>query len=99
MPIRFFDHDHKDSTADWHGNNAAFTCPVCLKVFIVRVRPGTSSGITKFSEHEADGCEAQECERLAIEVLPIFGKPSASVEPSNGTLDTQRRGRTINPLA
>ena len=35
MPIRFFDHDRKDSTADWHGNNAAFTCPVCLKVFIV----------------------------------------------------------------
>ena len=53
----------------------------------LRVRPGTSSGITKFSEHEADGCEAQECERLAIEVRPIFGKPSASVEPSNGTLD------------
>jgi HTH-like domain len=53
----------------------------------VRVRPGTSSGITKFSEHEADGCEAQECERLVIEILPIFGKPSASVEPSNGSLD------------
>jgi len=53
----------------------------------LRVRPGTSSGITKFSEHEADGCEAQECERLAIEVLPIFGKPSASIEPSNGALD------------
>ena len=53
----------------------------------LRVRPGTSSGITKFSEHEADGCEAQECERLVIEILPIFGKPSASVEPSNGSLD------------
>ena len=52
-----------------------------------RVRPGTSSGITKFSEHEADGCEAQECERLVIEILPILGKPSASVEPSNGSLD------------
>jgi len=35
MPIKYFDHDHKDSTADWHGNNAAFTCPVCSKVFIV----------------------------------------------------------------
>jgi hypothetical protein len=56
-------------------------------VLLIRVRPGTSSGITKFSEHETDGCEAQECERLAIEVLPIFGKPSASVEPSNGALD------------
>ena len=35
MPIKYFDHDHKDSTADWHGNNAAFTCPVCSKVFVV----------------------------------------------------------------
>ena len=54
---------------------------------LVRVRPGTSSGITKFSEHEADGCEAQEYVRLVIEILPIFGKPAASVEPSNGSLD------------
>jgi N-formylglutamate amidohydrolase len=53
----------------------------------LRVCPRTSSAIAKFSEHEADGCEAQECERLAIEVLPIFGKPSAAVEPSNGALD------------
>jgi hypothetical protein len=24
-----------DADADWNGNNAAFTCPVCSKVFIV----------------------------------------------------------------
>jgi hypothetical protein len=28
----------------------------------------------------------QECEALAIEVLPIFGEPSTAVEPCNGTL-------------
>ena len=29
----------------------------------------------------------QESQRLAIEVLPILGKPSASVEPGNGALN------------
>jgi len=24
-----------DADADWNGNNAAFTCPVCSKVFLV----------------------------------------------------------------
>ena len=87
------------NSVHWRARSFALSIDISALPFDLRVRPGTSSGITKFSEHEADGCEAQECERLAIEVLPIFGKPSASVEPSNGTLDTQRRGRTINPLA
>ena len=29
----------------------------------------------------------QEGKRLAVEVLPILGQPSASVEPPNGALD------------
>ena len=37
MPIRYFDHDHKDTNVDWHGNNAAFTCPVCSTVFVVSI--------------------------------------------------------------
>jgi len=53
----------------------------------VRVCPETLYGIAKFSKHEPDRCEAQERERLAIEALPILGKPSASVEPRNGALD------------
>lgn len=24
-----------DANADWHGNNVAFSCPVCSKVFVV----------------------------------------------------------------
>jgi hypothetical protein len=58
----------------------------------LRVCPETSSGIAKLSKHEADRGEAQEGERLAIEVLPIFGKPSAAVEPRNGALDDPALG-------
>lgn len=43
MPIRRLDPGRynqgkpaaADADADWNGNNAAFTCPVCSKVFIV----------------------------------------------------------------
>jgi len=59
----------------------------------LRVCPGTLSGIAEFSEHEADGCEAQERERFSIEVLPIFGEPSAAVEPRNGALDDPAPGQ------
>jgi hypothetical protein len=36
----------------------------------------TSGWIAKFSEHEAERGEAQECERYAVEVFPILGKSS-----------------------
>jgi len=35
----------------------------------------------------------QECKRLAIEVLPILGKPAAAIEPGNGTLDDPALGQ------
>jgi hypothetical protein len=43
MPTRYLDPKRysaghpvaADADADWSGNNAAFTCPVCSKVFIV----------------------------------------------------------------
>lgn len=43
MPIRHLDPSRynsgkptaADADADWNGNNAAFTCPVCSKVFVV----------------------------------------------------------------
>jgi hypothetical protein len=45
----------------------------------LRVRPETLYGITKPSQHEANGSEAQERQRCSVEVLPIFGEPSATV--------------------
>ena len=43
MPVRHLDPNRyntggvvaADADADWNGNNAAFTCPVCSKVFLV----------------------------------------------------------------
>ena len=51
-----------------------------FEIFL-RVRPETLYGITKPSQHEANGSEAQERQRCSVEVLPIFGEPSATVEP------------------
>jgi len=49
----------------------------------VRVGPTTSRLITESSEHEADGGEMQKCERLSIEILPVFGQSSAATKPRN----------------
>jgi Zn finger protein HypA/HybF involved in hydrogenase expression len=35
MLIRNVDPDNLGRGEDWEGNNAAFTCPACSKVFIV----------------------------------------------------------------
>ena len=35
MPIKHLDSQKLDLNEDWEGNNAAFTCPHCRKVFIV----------------------------------------------------------------
>ena len=43
--------------------------------------------IAEASQHEADGCELQECQRVVGEVLKILGQPTAAIEPCQGTLD------------
>ncbi len=40
--------------ADWYGNNAAFTCPVCGKVFIVSAVLNEKG--KKKGERECPGC-------------------------------------------
>ena len=35
----------------------------------------------------------QECERLAIEILPVFCQPSASIEPGDGAFDDPSFGQ------
>ena len=51
----------------------------------LRVRPNTSSRITEFSEHEADGSEFQESDGSAVEIFPVLGEPAAAIEPRNRT--------------
>ena len=59
----------------------------------LRVCPETLGGVAKFSKHEADGSKTQECEPLAIEILPILGQPAAAVEPGNSALDNPALGK------
>jgi len=54
---------------------------------LLRVRPGTLSGVAEFSEHEADGGELEEGERGSVEVLPVLGQSPAAVKPGDGALD------------
>ena len=53
----------------------------------VRVRPETLCRITEFSEHESNGRELDEGERVAVEVLPVLGQSAAAVEPGDGAFD------------
>jgi len=46
MPVKYLDPNNLGHGEDWEGNNAAFTCPHCGKVFIVsgtRVHNGERS--------------------------------------------------------
>lgn len=51
--------------------------------------------ITKSSEHQADGGEVQERQRLAIEVFEVLGQPSAATEPSEGSFDDPSAGQNF----
>ena len=56
-------------------------------LFSLRVRPETLCRITEFSEHESNGRELDEGERVAVEVLPVLGQSAAAVEPGDGAFD------------
>lgn len=59
----------------------------------LRVRPETLSGITEFSEHEADGGEAQEGECATVEIFPVFGEAATATKPGNGAFDDPAFGQ------
>ena len=64
----------------------------------LRVRPKTSSWITEFSQHEADGCEFQEREGAAVEIFPVLGEATAAVEPGDRAFDDPTLGQLYEPL-
>ena len=64
------------------------TAPCCREhMKDLRVRPETLCRITEFSEHESNGRELDEGERVAVEVLPVLGQSAAAVEPGDGAFD------------
>ena len=64
------------------GSRRRRRCGSCL-----RVRPETLCRITEFSEHESNGRELDEGERVAVEVLLVLGQSAAAVEPGDGAFD------------
>ena len=50
-------------------------------------------GLHSFPQHEADGCETQEGERLSVEALPILGEPAAST--ATPSWEVQRKASAV----
>src|SRR5271165_5274695 len=59
----------------------------------LRVCPRTSRGIALLSQHKADGGEAEEGERLAVEAFPILGQSAAAAEPGESGFDDPALGQ------
>ena len=55
--------------------------------FPLRVCPKSLSRITELSQHEPDGGKSEEGQCIAVEILKIFGKAPAAIEPGNCALD------------
>ena len=79
----------RSTLADWIGKSAALLEPLAdaIQRHVLRVRPETLCRITEFSEHESNGRELDEGERVAVEVLPVLGQSAAAVEPGDGAFD------------
>ena len=69
------------------GMQAVQTLSRLNRIHPLRVRPETLCRITEFSEHESNGRELDEGERVAVEVLPVLGQSAAAVEPGDGAFD------------
>ena len=74
------------------------TCPAAASSaeISLRVCPETLCGIAEFSQHEADGGEAQEGERPAVEALPILGQSATAAEPGETAFDDPALGDPLN---
>ena len=70
-----------------YGKHHKVNQPDVAELAALRVRPATLWRITEFSEHESNGRELDEGERVAVEVLPVLGQSAAAVEPGDGAFD------------
>ncbi len=64
----------------------------------VRVGPQSSSTQTKLSEHETNRGEAEESERVSVEVFEIFGQPTAPIKPREGSFDSPTSRQKFKPF-
>jgi hypothetical protein len=64
----------------------------------LRVRPKSSLTQTKLSEHETNRGEAEESERVSVEVFEIFRQPAAAIEPREGAFDNPTSWQKLKPF-
>ena len=64
----------------------------------LRVCPESLRGLAEAPQHEADGGETKECQRLAVEVLPVLGEATAAIEPSEGSFHDPPPGQHLEAL-
>ena len=65
----------------------ALYCEALTMFCLLRICPGSFCCVRELSEHQANGSQVQEGESLAAEALPVFGQPTAAVQPSYGAFD------------
>ncbi len=57
------------------------------------VYPGSFAILAKLSDHQPDGCPAQERQAVAVQAFPVLGQTAAPVEPGDGPLDNPALGQ------
>ena len=87
LPVQFMVKYFKQMNETWQIDSAIRAMVNFLPLNLLRVRPETLCRITEFSEHESNGRELDEGERVAVEVLPVLGQSAAAVEPGDGAVD------------
>jgi hypothetical protein len=81
------------------GGFSARRCPPEARSRSLESVREVSFGIAQLSQHQPDWRKLDEFESVTVEILEVFGQPSAAVQPGKRPSTTQRRGRTLNPMA
>src|SRR3712207_907933 len=50
---------------------------------LLRVHPGSFYGLPELSDHESDGCPAEEGQTVSVQAFPILGEATTAIEPAD----------------
>ena len=69
-----------------------------MRAIFLRVRPKSSRGITEFAQHQANGREVYERQRLSGKILKVFGQATAAIEPGDRPFHNPAFGEHDKPF-
>jgi hypothetical protein len=64
----------------------------------LRVGPQSSSTQTKLSKHKTNRGEAEESERISVEIFEILGQAAAAIKPRKGAFDNPTSRQKLKPF-